>query len=68
MNDTCGRYQGMQFSSCSASFSPHSNLKILKVFCTDGAPAVVDSVGGVVLEASLIGEVTPPGLRGEGED
>ena len=23
---------------------------------------------GVVLEASLVGEVTPPGLRGEGED
>ena len=23
---------------------------------------------GVVLESSLVGEVTPPGLRGEGED
>ena len=34
----------------------------------ESAPAVVECVVGVVLKSSLVGEVTPPGLRGEGED
>ena len=34
----------------------------------ESAPAVVECVVGVVLKSSLMGEVTPPGLRGEGED
>ena len=77
----------MQFSSCSAIFSPHSNLTILQLFykinfslaplCRESSPAVIDResspavvecVGGVVVESSLVGEVTPPGLRGEGGD
>ena len=43
-------------------------MKLHQVFSTENAPAVVECVVGVVLETSLVGEVTPPGLRWEGED
>ena len=44
------------------------NFKNCSFFCIKIAPAVVECVLGVVLKSSLVGEVTPPGLRGEGDD
>ena len=47
---------------------PHSSLSALTELCREIPPAVVECVVGVVLETSLVGEVTPPCLRGEGDN